>query len=344
MLERMMPRWVLPVVAIALSSGVMWPRTARAADLLDEGVDQCANAYYGIGEPIDYRKAYQCFESLKVWQFMIVMQLNGQGVPVSAEKAREYMQDWLKADPMNANSVDETQMEKMIRERKGKKLGEYPKVDFCQDVGYTTYSMDFCASVQDRLEQAAFDATMSSIRSSLSPPQQVLWDEIQQTLKNYEEAEGQRIYQQFIDGTIRAIAYNSQKSFVRTNFKDLMQSAFEARSLKPQSRPQLDAVTKELEEAYNKDETDYAQDFAPPSGSSGTDERLRHEYAEYISDYKVDAQKSQAIWKRLLDLCQDLAASVYANEDKTVDWRVSMAVALSENRIAELKDNPVGPD
>lgn len=330
-------------VLFVVPTGVACQRAPEGAFLLDKSVQPCANAYYGIGEKVDYRKAYQCFRKLDVWQFLIVMRLNGQGAPPSVVKARELMQDWLRGNPDNANSMDGQQMEKLIHQREGKKPGEYPKIDFCRDAARTTISGDFCSAVQDRLARGQFSTAMSAIRDSLAENERHLWDQITKTFDAYERAEGDRLYQQYIDGTIRATAFYSQEWFVRVQFLKLTKLAFMTRSLQPQSRRQLDAANTKVMNAFSHNIAVYANTYRKFSeqDSSAAD---RKQYRQYVSEYKTAAQEAQRVWEHLRVLCEDLAAAVYGNEKKDVNWRASMGVAISRDRVAAIENNPIGPN
>jgi hypothetical protein len=95
-------------VSLALMWGcLIWATfctSAFAGDILDNSVKPCVNAYYGIGEPINFGKAYKCFSDNQVHEFLIIMQLNGEGTPKNAKQAERTMDTWLKTDPDNARN------------------------------------------------------------------------------------------------------------------------------------------------------------------------------------------------------------------------------------------------
>lgn len=308
----------------------------KAGFLLDDSTYTCADIYYGIGEPVDYPKAYACFEAHSIYEYMIVMQLNGEGVPQDVQKAEALMQAWLQADPDNANSIDETGMEGILKERLNDKNPNPPKINYCQDVGYTTISINFCAAVNDRMEQHQFGETMNSIRASLDPKQAATWDQIQATFAEYQKAEGERMYQQYADGTIRGAAYEGQVSYVRANFLKLMRDVFVAKGLAPVSAQESKKLEADLKSAYQADVDKYvdARSYLNDTNSSADDKK---KYVDDIAEYKGDAENSQNAWNKLMGLCVTLASGVY--QQKGVDWDASMAAAMAKIRILDIQND-----
>lgn len=335
--------WALVIICFALFSISLYTKDTAASsldDLMSGSNDECVNAYYGIGEALDYTKAYKCFASLNIYQYMIVMQLNGEGVPANPKKAKELLDAWLKADPDNARSADETQMESVVEQRLNSAYVTAPKLDYCKDVAGTTYSMDFCAGVNDRMEQHNYDATMNSIRAGLNTKQAAIWDQIQVVFAEYQKAEGERLFQQYADGTIRTAVYEGQISYVRANFLKLMQDVFVAKSLAPASTEESKKLEAELKSAYQADVDKYADGQSYLNGiDSSADDKKR--YADNIAEYKSDVENSQSTWYKLRDLCASLASGVY--QKKGVDWSSSMTIAMTKIRVLDIQNDPDGP-
>ena len=329
-----MTRWIIWSACCFL----LFVSRAQAADILDPGVGPCVNAYYGIGQRVNYDKAYKCFQSKNVYEFMAIMQLNGEGTPKNAQKAEQTMKLWFKSDPDNADNVDADQMRQAVAAHLADPHA--PRTDFCDDVGYTTYSMDFCSDVQNRLQEQKTRKAMHAIRASLNPAQQVLWDSIQNAEKIYARAEGLRIYKRYESGTIRAIAADAQVSSVRDDFQGLMTTVFANRSLKPASSLTVGRLNSELRKKYKSDIDEFIQDEAyliEPDSSA----EERRQYASTVADYKIDAKNSQTAWETLRKKCAALAKGIY--KQKGVDWSVSVSAAMLKLRIEEIENDPVGP-
>jgi len=97
------------VSLVLMWSCLVWAtlcRPAFAGDILDNSVKPCVNAYYGIDGPINFGKAYKCFGDNQVYEFLIIMELNGEGTPKNTKQAERTMDTWLKADPDNAINAE----------------------------------------------------------------------------------------------------------------------------------------------------------------------------------------------------------------------------------------------
>lgn len=308
----------------------------QAGDLFADSTYECADIYYGIGQPADYAKAYQCFASHSIYQFLIVMQLNGEGVPRDTHKAKELLDAWLKADPDNADSLDETGMAALVDRRVHADGANPPRIDYCKDVSSTTLSMDFCAEVDDRRKRHDFDDTMTEIRSSLDSKSVVIWDEIQEEFAKYQKAEGNRMYLHRQDGTIRTLAYQGQVSYVRGNFLALMSKVFTDKTLEPVTAKESKDLQEQLDAAYRDDIKSFTQDFDYLNGSGNSADE-KQEYREHVVEFKNDAEKEQADWLHLRTLCSELVARVYVRPG--VDWRASMSAAMDKIRTLDLKND-----
>src|SRR5262245_57048799 len=55
----------------------------------------CFHTYYRAGRPQDYEKAYEVCKAVGERDFLIIMQLNGEGVPADVGKAEGLLDAWL---------------------------------------------------------------------------------------------------------------------------------------------------------------------------------------------------------------------------------------------------------
>lgn len=318
----------------------------QAGDLRDDSTVECVNAYYGIGQPVDYAKAYKCFDSHKIYEYIIPMQLNGEGVPVSIDQAKKLMNEWLVADPDNAGSLDETNMRKILDERSANPLESDKKVDFCHDIAGTNYSMGFCFWVQDQLDKQKLENSIEPIQSKLHGDELVMWRTILNAFNSYLNAEGKRGMQLYAGGSAAGSAYTLQQTFVRQHFYGAMQAIFGGMKLIPSSKSDLTKTEADLQAAYNASIADFEDSYAP-SASTNSETSDDREFIEtetnYIAQYKADVATSQKKWLALRDACAKLAVVVYRDKPN-VDWGVSAKRALAVLRIGDLKNRPLGDD
>lgn len=329
----------IPFVAVTwlLSAA---PALASSVEIgpTDDAAQPCINAYYGIGEVVDYAKAYKCFESLKVYQFMVLMQLNGQGVPASAAKAKEIMDEWRKANP---NYTDEVLVNsnRRIAELLKKKTIDVPvspKLDYCNDVASFGFEWRFCSSLDSTLSEQSTNQEFAKIRAKLSSKDVVIWDAVMKSFADYVQTEGNRGEDRYAGGSMAAQGYDDQQIYVRNSFLHFAQSSFIDMKLEPASKDVLATSEKTMNDAYNEaiahyENTDEIDD---------TDSELTKTEADYLDQAKSNLDASQKTWLVLRNQCEELAKRIY-NEKTGVDWGVSARNALTLVRAADIKQATV---
>lgn len=341
-------KWIFLVLILAASvaSPIATLAEGQAGNLRDDSTYECVNAYYGIGQPVDYAKAYKCFDSHKIYEYLIPMQLNGEGVPASVAKAKRLMDEWLVADSDNAGSLDETNMQKMLDERSANPSTSNKRVDFCRDIAGTNYAGGFCVWVQDQLDKQELEKSIGPIQKKLHGDELVMWKAILKDFNSYLSAEGERGMQLYAGGSAAGSAFTLQQTYVRQHFYGTVQSIFGDMKLIPSSKNELKKAEADLQAAYDANIADYEVSYAPPvaTGTETSDDReFRETETNYVAQYKDDAVTSQKKWLALRDACAKLAIAVYKDKPN-VDWGVSAKRALVVVRIGDLKNRPLGGD
>ena len=64
------------------------------------GGSQCYDSYFGFSGPPNFSEALQCFENNKIWSYLVVMYLNGQGGPRDVQKAEQWFATGQKMAPI----------------------------------------------------------------------------------------------------------------------------------------------------------------------------------------------------------------------------------------------------
>lgn len=309
-------RFRLLTLATAAVLVAALPAIAGAA-----GKEDCDALYFGIGRPPDFSKALKCYEAEKSWELLILMHLNGEGTPADAQKAGELLQSWQKADPSQADSMQAEALRNAIAERKQNPGETYPRLDYCQDIAGDTMSLNFCAWIDERLAEVDFKAAMARTRSNLAPADAAIFDKVLAEFAAFKEAEAGRMYQRYIDGTIRDLAASGQAAFVREQFLSLIRETVEQRRLAPADEKAYKAADLELNQVYRDD--------------------VRSNEA---SEYRKHSKDAQLHWIRYRDLLADLARSLYKDRQRELDPAVSMKTAVTRVRVRELRNDPVaGP-
>jgi len=324
-------RWC---VLILLSSFAAWASPATAEDLREDSVQPCVEAYYGIGRPVDYGKAFKCFQGHDVRQFIVLMTLNGEGTPKDPKLAEQDLETWgLDASAGNEAGNLKSQVQEHMRD------ADAPRVEFCHDIAYSMYSLGFCSWIRERLQKQEFDKAMGAIRSTFTPAQQQKWDALLRAEERYEKLDANRLLKQFQEGTVRGVAYDMQLMYVRDNFRALMTDVFVKGQLSPATADEQKQLASGMQAAYQDDVKGYSdgEDFLDQPDSSAIE---KQDYARNVGQYRQDAEASQQAWETLRDLCAAFATDAYQGAQKGMDVSASMAASLMRLRIREIRNSP----
>jgi uncharacterized protein YecT (DUF1311 family) len=325
-------RHAICAVLVLFASLAAAPAASREVD--------CDDYYYGIRRAQDLVKALRCYEKEKLWEMAIVMRLNGEGAPASVAKAEELLLAWRKAEPTQADSLQAEALRKIIDERKQHPGGPFPRIDFCQDIAGDTVTMNGCAALQDDMGEAELEARVAKIKARLTPAEAAGLGKLVAEFEVFKKAEGGRMYQQSIDGTIRGLASFGQQDLVRENFLTLLQDTVERRGLQAAGKEDYEAADRELNQVYQNDIQEYVA-LQEDNIKTADQQEYRDQYRRYIQDYKADTKSTQLHWIRYRDLFAELARLLYKDRQSMPDPALSMKAAVTRMRAIELKNDPI---
>lgn len=304
------------------------------------GEQDCDDHYFGISGAPDYAKALKCYKEQKNWQFLIIMALNGEGEPADLKKADELFQAWRKAEPDEVSSLEGEALLKIIEERKADPKRSYPRLDYCNDIASDTVAMNRCGSIREQIEERKLGGGAASMKAKLTPAQAAVFDKLIQAFNVFKEAEAGRMYQHYIDGSIRNQAAFGQSSFVREKFLELAAQTVERHGLEPASEADYKAADAELNRVYRENIQDYVELYQKANdGDADKEQRERDESC--VRDYKKLSKQAQLAWIKYRDLWEELALSLYADQAKTFDPATAMKTKATRIRILELQNDPV---
>jgi len=303
--------------------------------------DDCDAYYFGIAGDSDFGRALKCYQAQNRWDMIILMHLNGEAVPASPQKAAELFKALEKTSPEEAKSLEAEALKKAIDDRLQNPGRKFPRIQYCSDIASTTYAISSCASLEQRLDDKQIGSAIAEAKTKLKPAEAALLDTILAEFKTFRVAERDRMYQQFIDGSIRNIAAIAQASLVRDQFLKIIKETIEQRGLKPSDEQAFKAADAELNLVYRQDIQEYSKTYEDMAKNEASVE-TKNMYTHYINDYKKAAKKAQLHWIKYRDLLTDLARSLYGTKTATFDPGLSMQTLLTKTRVLELKNNPVG--
>ncbi|HEY6475389.1 MAG TPA: hypothetical protein VI456_02345, partial [Polyangia bacterium] len=204
------------MLSLTLCFLVAAPPTAAAPVPAPKLPEDCDALYYGEERPKDYAKALGCYRSQEDWAMVAIMQLNGEGTPVDVAGARASYRRML--GPQGFEDGDGASLAGVLKEREANPHAKRPRIDFCRDVAGITPSLAYCSRRQENGVKAKDDQLLAALRAGLEPGARPAFDAARAAFAGFIDAEGDRVYQTYIDGTIRNEASINAESFARANF------------------------------------------------------------------------------------------------------------------------------
>lgn len=302
--------------------------------------EDCADLYFGINGAPNYPKALKCYESLNSWEFLILMHLNGEGAPADNQKAAELFRAWQKASPDESSSLQAEALKNAIQERKSNPKASYPPLKYCTDIAGDTQALNFCGWIEEQKAETRFKTVIAKAKAKLNPSDAVLFDRIVEAFYAFKTAETQRMYQLYIDGTIRNMASLGQGSLVREQFLKLVEETILQPGLKPANEKDYKVIDDELNQVYREGLKAYTEDYENRIKDDSLKE-FKEEYLRNIQEYKNTSKQAQLCWIKYRDKLAELARSLYKDRAKMPDAVVSMKTTVTKIRVVELRHDPV---
>ena len=295
------------------------------------GPEDGINYYYGIGCKKNYQKALESFQSAGEdgYFFLILMYLNGDGVPADPQKA---LGVWNKSqESVAGNNQTYYKYKEIIDERIA-----HPKKVFerlgCGDVAMTTYDMDVCASIDIALQNQLGNQQIKEIENKLNAVSRKKYDEINKIFNVIVENDVNRVdLGYYRGGTMRGLDMSGTqqelKSWHQTISKDWLLDGILERATKND----FQMADKELNLQYKNVWKEVEDELKDVQENPQTPE----DYENY-SGVLINAQRA---WIQYRDKWVVLLLMNKPNgftNDKNIEW--SVKTALTRERIKEFRD------
>ena len=158
-----------------------------------------------------------------------IMQLNGEGTPVDVPGARATFRRLVGSDGFM--DADAQALDKILRQREKHPGGKSRHIDFCADVAGITPSLGYCSRREEDRAEGRDQKILDTTRTRLADDARPVFDAAVEAFRSFVAAEGERTYEKYIDGTIRAQASTYAESFARADFMRAVQLLAAARVL-----------------------------------------------------------------------------------------------------------------
>jgi len=250
-----------------------------------------------------------------------IMQLNGEGTPVDVAGARASVGQLAQEGSLDA---DGEALERILKRREANPQAKARHIDFCADIAQTTPSLGYCASRQETSRTAKGDRRLAELRGRLEAAARPPFDAAVAAFRSFVDAEGQRVYEKWIEGTIRGQASIAAESFARTNFMTELESLVKADGGGPQRGPRSFAdADRQLNRVYQGDISD--------DGSTGAGDAAAERAA--AREYPAKARAAQRLWIHYRDAMVKMATTRWPQAPEVTGV---IRALITEDRIREL--------
>jgi hypothetical protein len=287
--------------------------------------------YYGWGRARDARKALACYRASNDWLMLAILQINGEGAPTDIAGARASL------NHVESKDADFEALDRIVRKREANPTAKFRRVDFCKDVANTTPSVNVCQARDEGKKIAKSDSRVDKLRVGLDANARSAFDRAQAAYKKLAHADGERVYQEYIDGSGRDQDALDQEARVRRNFVATIKVVVTGPPARLVGRRSFADADEELNAVYNENVSSYVtfNEDAAVDADERKDGEMAAEFRTRNSDYKVKSRAAQHEWVRYRDAMGELAAARWPD---LRDAREQARALVTEDRIRELRE------
>ena len=268
------------------------------------------------GDFLEISQKLSCYRRQETWLRVALMQVNGEGTPADLAAARASL------DRLAFKDADVLALEKIIKKRKAGPLAKSRRVEFCKDVASTTVSRNFCQARAGEEKAHKNDAQLQKIKADLDPRLFPALDRAQAAFTRFVKAEGDRVYQENIDGSIRDHeAWRKRPAFGVTSWH--RQAAGDWPRGAPRGTEIFPEADRELNSVYNTTVSRYVS-YNERAAKDALATNAPDMVAEYLgrnTDYKTKSRAAQHEWVRYRNAMGELAAGRWPEASAPKTWR-----------------------
>jgi uncharacterized protein YecT (DUF1311 family) len=204
-----------------------------------------------------------------------------------------------------------------------------PEFNVCNHI-FSTMDGYRCNALSAHLAEKRNDVTLIKIADGLNAPQKQAFNRLREAFSAYQSAEGGRVFQAFIGGTIRNSAASLQEAYVRDHFIADVEMVVEKRTLAMASASESESADSDMNAAYGED---LLRGVAGEKDAGGIGE-----------GYEKAATSAQEAWILYRNAWIDLVVQFGEGAMGTpTDASLSIRTMLARRRIDEIRNNGIGP-
>jgi len=300
----------------------------------------CEDYYYGLNGDVDFKKAYACAEKKEDLILQMIMLLNGEGVSKDPAKAQKIFLAYKKTGAYVQSELEELYAQATNRIKNSNK--NWPKIDFCKDLAGTTIDMNRCSAIQNHLDEKERNLKFRKVKKGLSKNAKRIFDKMVGAFKDFKVKDGERMYLQYVDGTIRGIAGMGQESYLEDRFESLVLKVVEKKTLQKSDADKFKENDQQLNLAYGKMKASYQNQYTSELADASMKEYWKG-YKRKTKELLDQALISQRAWIKYRDSWSMLTTELYGKSFGKLIAKRAIESLLSKQRSEELLYDPVGP-
>lgn len=176
----------------------------------------CQKYYFGLGVQKDPGLALKNCQGDADAEILLLILLNGEGTPVDLDRAQAIVGKLAAAERKDGWGPDMTLQHfmELIRERRKHPDRKAKRLDY-GNIAMTTYDMNYYANIKNRLKQQELNRQVAKQSVGLSAPQIKALKKVNDTFESLVKLSRNRMYLNYIDGSIRGIAGGEYANYMR---------------------------------------------------------------------------------------------------------------------------------
>lgn len=332
-LRRPASRLFLVFVALLLCS------TSHAAAQV--AVRDCEDLYFGYGGAPDLEAAYACLQAeldegaprdpLGVYAPMVLMRLNGRGVPVDLKEASRLLSAWRNVEPRA--SEQRLYLQRVVLERQsGLGATDPSPIEFCALPADAPFEAR-CAEIRKRRREGERERALRGLMEHVPEAARPSLRGLIFAFDGYVDQELERSARaQALRDSTEVVA--AQHARVQSHFDEVVREVLVERELSEASRADVSRKEGALDRAFEADRTERRAAFVAYEKAL-PDSAAR--YARFRREYDQAARQSQAAWRRYRDAWVVAARLGAAESSKADAAEAAVRILLVEQRMTELQ-------
>jgi len=257
-----------------------------------DGIDY----YYGLGVEQDYHQALVEFQKGTNSDidalFEILIYLNGDGVAKDPARALEIWRTKLVKNGWA--SLTTINLRKVIDERLARPTTVFPHLSF-EEIADTTTDINAAADIRARIQQNRQAQVFAAVEVRLSPGDRESWSKLKRLIGKISELDSDRVYTEYIDGTIRTAYFYGVQHLILAHFLDRSEHWLLGQPPVTADSP-FNEVDKNLNTTYQKLMRSLGDEYQELIDMYQDEPETQQKYRTYEKDMVAGLREAQRAW------------------------------------------------